>query len=81
MGVNTRRKKEKKCLSIILLIFLSLSKNIQKVSPNNDNLNKQNFQVLKHFLCFEKETFKYPDANFPKKQLNLNISKDKKFKI
>ena len=63
MGVSTRRKKEKKkCLSCGQCL-----KNIQKVSPKNDNLNQQEFQVLKHFPCFEKETFKYPDANFPKK--------------
>ena len=81
MGVNTKRKKEKKSLSTFFLIFNHCLKNIQKVFPKNNNLNKQKFQVLKHFPCFEKETLKYPDANFPKKQLVLDISKDKKFKI
>ena len=80
MGVSTRRKKEKKCLSTIFLIFNQRLKNTQKVSPENDNLNKQDLQVLKHFPCFEKETLKYPDAKFTKKQLILDLSTVKKLK-
>ena len=64
-----------------LFNFKQRLKNIQKVFPKNYNLNKKKFHVLKHFLCFEKEIFKYPDANFPKKQLTLDILKEKKFKI
>ena len=64
-----------------LFNFKQRLKNIQKVFSKNYNLNKKKFQVLKHFLCFEKEIFKYHDANFPKKQLTLDILKEKKFKI
>ena len=67
-------------MSTISLIFIHCLKNIQKVSPKNDNVNKQKFQVLKHFLCFGKETFKYPVANFPKKQLILDLSRIKQLK-
>ena len=65
MRVSTRRKKN--ACPHFSKFLINVQKNIQKVSPKNDNLNKQELQVLKHFPCFEKETFKYPDANFPKK--------------
>ena len=67
-------------MSTLFLIFNQRLKNIQKVSPKNDNLNKQKFQVLKHFLCFAKETFKYFDANFLKKRPILELSTVKNFK-
>ena len=60
------------------LIFSQRVKKTQKVSPKNDNLNKQHLQVLKIFLCFEKETFKYPHAKFTRKQLILDFSTVKK---
>ena len=75
IGVSTRRKKEKKCFSTLLLVFNQRLKNTQKVSPINDNLNKQDLQVLKHF---EKETFKYPDAKFTQKQPILDLATVKK---
>ena len=53
---------------------------MKKVSPKNDNVNKQKFQVLKHFLCFGKKTFKYRVANFSKKQLILDLSRNKQLK-
>ena len=81
-GLNTRRIKEKKCLSSTIVLFLNHRlKNIEKVSPKNANRNTQKFQVLKHFLCFEKDIFIYPDANFPKKHLTLDILKKNQFKI
>ena len=69
-------------MSTFFLIFNQRLENIQKISPKNDHLNKQEIQVLKHFSCFgfEKETFKYPDANFPKKELILEVSTVKRFK-
>ena len=86
MVVNTRRKfkrkkeKKKKNACPHFLIFNQRIKNIQKVYPKYDILNKQKFQVLKHFLCFEKETFKYSAANSPKKQVILEVSTVKNFK-
>ena len=67
-------------MSTAFLIFNQRLKNIQKVSPKNDNLNKQEIKVLKHFSRFEKETFKYPNANFPKKQVIFEVSTVKKLK-
>ena len=63
--IKQKLRRKKKLLHLFSNFCLT-SKKVNQISPKNDNLNNQTFQVLKRFLCFETRTFKYPKVTFYK---------------